>query len=69
MIYGTAWKRDQTAVLVVQALEAGFRRIDSANQPRHYNEDGAGAGIRTAIESGLVSREQLHVKIEPLGST
>lgn len=36
MLYGTAWKAERTAKLVQQALEAGFRGIDTAAQPRHY---------------------------------
>lgn len=36
MLYGTAWKADGTANLVYQALQAGFRGIDTAAQPRHY---------------------------------
>lgn len=38
MIYGTAWKKDDTARLVKIALESGFRAIDTACQPKHYNE-------------------------------
>lgn len=30
MIFGTAWKKEQTADLVKQALVAGFRGIDTA---------------------------------------
>ena len=37
IIYGTAWKKEQTAVLVEQAIEQGFRAIDTACQPKHYN--------------------------------
>jgi hypothetical protein len=36
--YGTAWKKDRTADLVAKAIKAGFRHIDTACQPRHYNE-------------------------------
>ena len=36
MIYGTAWKADRTAKLVYHALQAGFRGVDTAAQPRHY---------------------------------
>ena len=45
-IYGTAWKKDGTAALVRTAASAGFRAIDTANQPRHYQEPlvGGGAG-------------------------
>ena len=29
MLYGTAWKEDQTTKLVLQAFEAGFRGVDT----------------------------------------
>lgn len=45
LLYGTAWKEDDTARLVGLALEAGFRGIDTANQRRHYHEAGVGEGI------------------------
>ncbi|MEJ2657431.1 MAG: hypothetical protein P8012_09570 [Desulfobacterales bacterium] len=30
IIYGTAWKKDRTADLVVKAIQLGFRGIDTA---------------------------------------
>ena len=50
IIYGTAWKKEATAVLVRKALAAGYRAFDTANQKKHYSEDLAGLAIR---ESGL----------------
>jgi diketogulonate reductase-like aldo/keto reductase len=47
-MYGTAWKEDRTEDLVVRALAAGFRAIDTANQRKHYFEAGVGAGIARA---------------------
>ena len=38
IIYGTAWKKERTAELVVAAVLAGFRGIDTACQPKHYQE-------------------------------
>ena len=38
LIYGTAWKKERTTDLVVQAILAGFRGIDTACQPKHYSE-------------------------------
>ncbi len=61
-LYGTAWKEDQTERLTLLALQQGFRGIDTANQRRHYHEEGVGAGIRAAIESGLVTRDQLFLQ-------
>lgn len=60
-IYGTAWKKDRTTDLVHQAINAGFRAIDTAGQPKNYREDLVGEGIRRAIKEGTVRREDLHV--------
>lgn len=60
-IYGTAWKKDRTADLVHQAINSGFRAVDTAAQPKHYREDLVGEGIRRAIKEGTVRREDLHV--------
>lgn len=50
-IYGTAWKEGRTADLVEQALNNGFRGVDTACQPRHYKEPLVGEGIsRTGIK-------------------
>ena len=32
MLYGTAWKKDQTTQLVTQAFEAGFRGVDTVRK-------------------------------------
>ncbi|MCO4794818.1 MAG: aldo/keto reductase [Bacteriovoracaceae bacterium] len=45
LIYGTAWKKERTAELVELALRTGFRGVDTACQPKHYNEPGVGEGI------------------------
>ena len=62
LIYGTAWKKDQTRVLVKQALLAGFRGVDTAAQPKHYQEDLVGEGIRDAMREGGIKREELYVR-------
>lgn len=61
-LYGTAWKEDKTQELVETALRQGFRGIDTANQRRHYYEAAAGQAIQAAIESGLVTRDDLFVQ-------
>lgn len=63
LIYGTAWKGDRTADLVYQAIEAGFRAFATAAQPKHYREHLVGEGIRRAIFEGIVSREDLFVRL------
>ncbi|KAK1514109.1 aldo/keto reductase [Colletotrichum costaricense] len=45
LIYGTAWKKSQTAPLVASALAAGFRALDTAAS-HHYSEEGVGVGLR-----------------------
>ena len=60
LLYGTAWKKDDTARLVTTAIRLGFRGIDTACQPKHYNEPGVGEGIAAALTSG-VSRGDLHL--------
>ncbi|KAK3315301.1 NADP-dependent oxidoreductase domain-containing protein [Apodospora peruviana] len=62
IIYGTAWKQDQTANLVYEALKAGFRAIDTGSSSKHYNEEGAGVGIRRACAEGLVQRSDLFIQ-------
>jgi diketogulonate reductase-like aldo/keto reductase len=64
ILYGTAWKEDATESLVLGALTAGFRGIDTANQRKHYDEAGVGRGIARALGGGLagLSRDQLFVQ-------
>ena len=68
IIYGTAWKKDRTASLVEQAISTGFRGIDTACQPKHYDEAGVGQGISHCIQAGIVQREELYLqtKFTPL---
>eukprot|EP00312_Isochrysidales_sp_CCMP1244_P033718 CAMPEP_0202764422 /NCGR_PEP_ID=MMETSP1388-20130828/25816_1 /ASSEMBLY_ACC=CAM_ASM_000864 /TAXON_ID=37098 /ORGANISM="Isochrysis sp, Strain CCMP1244" /LENGTH=299 /DNA_ID=CAMNT_0049432887 /DNA_START=10 /DNA_END=909 /DNA_ORIENTATION=+ len=58
ILYGTAWKRERTCELVLAALRAGFRGIDTACQPKHYDEAAVGAALET---SGL-RRADLYVQ-------
>ncbi|KAI0181365.1 Aldo/keto reductase [Hypoxylon sp. FL1284] len=62
LLYGTAWKKDATADLVLLALKAGFRGIDTAAQPRHYKEPLVGAAVKQAILSGTVARGDLFIQ-------
>ncbi|KAI6778773.1 uncharacterized protein J7T54_007426 [Emericellopsis cladophorae] len=62
MMYGTAWKKEQTADLVYKAIKAGFRALDTAAQPKHYNEAGVGEGVRRAIREGIVRRQDLWIQ-------
>jgi diketogulonate reductase-like aldo/keto reductase len=66
-IYGTAWKKDATAGLVRTAITAGFKAIDTANQPRHYNEPMVGETLEALAAEGI-SRKSLFLqtKFTPL---
>jgi diketogulonate reductase-like aldo/keto reductase len=57
LIYGTAWKKERTAALVERALAAGVRGIDTACQPKHYDEPGVGRGVAAAGARGIARAE------------
>jgi len=63
-IYGTAWKKDRTTSLVVQAVNAGFRAIDTANQRRHYYEEDVGKALEQLYaDSNLsIKREDIFLQ-------
>jgi len=67
LLYGTAWKKDKTADLVTSAVKYGFRGIDTACQPKHYNEAGVGEAIQRLSREGI-SRQDLYIqtKFTPL---
>jgi diketogulonate reductase-like aldo/keto reductase len=62
IMYGTAWKKDKTAAYVEEAAVAGFRFIDTACQPKHYNEVGVGVGWRKAATSLGLQREDFFLQ-------
>jgi len=62
LVYGTAWKKDTTARLVSAAIESGFRLIDTACQPKHYNEAGVGEGWRDAAKKLNINREDVYLQ-------
>jgi len=61
-LYGTAWKEDRTAALAEQALRAGFRGIDTANQRKHYFEPGVGEALTSVYREGIVTRPDLFLQ-------
>jgi diketogulonate reductase-like aldo/keto reductase len=61
-LYGTAWKEERTPTLVELALRAGFRGIDTANQRRHYFEEGVGEGLAAAYRAGVITRADLFLQ-------
>lgn len=67
ILYGTAWKKDRTADLVEAAIRLGFRGVDTACQPRHYDERGVGAGVAACLRNGLLRDEPyLQTKFTPV---
>jgi len=61
IIYGSAWKKSDTGPLVAAAIRQGFRAIDTACQPKHYDEAGVGTGVAACLNTGL-SREDLFLQ-------
>ena len=67
IIYGTAWKKADTARLVRTAIQRGFRGIDTACQPKHYDEAGVGAGVALCLNAALVRADlYLQTKFTPV---
>jgi len=62
ILYGTAWKEARTEALTFDAINRGFRGIDTANQRRHYFEDGVGAALAAAIACGVVCRQDIFIQ-------
>ncbi|GAU96241.1 hypothetical protein RvY_07712 [Ramazzottius varieornatus] len=61
-IYGTAWKKDRTTDLIMKAVLAGFRGIDTANQEKHYREDLVGAALGQLQQNHGIRREDLFIQ-------
>jgi diketogulonate reductase-like aldo/keto reductase len=67
IIYGTAWKKERTADLVEKAVLAGFRGIDTAGQPKHYDEPLVGEAIDRLKANGFRRGDLfLQTKFSPL---
>ncbi len=68
IIYGTAWKEERTAELTYRALGVGFRAIDTAGQPKHYDEAGIGIALAHAREGLALGRGDIFLqsKFTPL---
>ncbi|HEX2148820.1 MAG TPA: aldo/keto reductase [Actinomycetota bacterium] len=61
-LYGTAWKEDRTYGLVREALRAGFRGIDTANQRKHYFEAEVGRAVADEMAGGTLTRQDLFLQ-------
>jgi diketogulonate reductase-like aldo/keto reductase len=62
LMYGTAWKEEDTAAYTQQAIRCGFRAIDTANQRKHYYEAGVGEAIQASIGAGICQRKDLFLQ-------
>lgn len=62
ILYGTAWKEEATPSCVIDALDAGFRGIDTANQRKHYNEEGVGNALEAKIREGFIARSDIFIQ-------
>lgn len=60
-MYGTAWKKEATTALVVQAVEAGFTAVDTANQLIHYEEARVGQALEQVAKQGM-TRDKLFLQ-------
>ncbi|OGW68169.1 MAG: xylose reductase [Nitrospirae bacterium RIFCSPLOWO2_02_FULL_62_14] len=60
-MYGTAWKKEATTRLVLQAVAAGFTAIDTANQLIHYQEALVGEALLALAQQGI-RRESLFLQ-------
>ena len=61
ILYGTAFKFENSGTLTEKALKAGFRAIDTAGGKPQYEEKLVGDGIAAALAAGVCKREQLYV--------
>jgi diketogulonate reductase-like aldo/keto reductase len=62
LVYGTAWKKERTAEYVELAVRSGFRFIDTACQPKHYNEAGVGEGWSKAAKELGIPRSDIFLQ-------
>ncbi|HAT1660645.1 TPA: aldo/keto reductase [Legionella pneumophila] len=61
-IYGTAWKKKRTSELVELALKTGFRGIDTANQRKHYYEEGVGYALQQYYKKSGILRDDIFLQ-------
>ena len=61
-LYGTAWKEADTQPLTELALRHRFRGIDTANQRKHYDEAAVGRAVQSALDAGVLKRDELFLQ-------
>jgi len=62
LLYGTAWKEDRTTDLCTEAFKVGFKGVDTACQPKHYQEHLVGDALQAAFTSGTLKREETWIQ-------
>jgi diketogulonate reductase-like aldo/keto reductase len=62
IIYGTAWKKEKTKDIVVKAIKTGYRAIDTACQPKHYQENLVGDAIESLIKNNTITRNDIFIQ-------
>lgn len=62
LLYGTAWKESDTQRCVEDALENGFRAIDTANQRKHYFEAAVGEALKKTFSQGKLTRKDIFLQ-------
>lgn len=62
LLYGTAWKGEVTASLVLQAFANGFRGVDVSGQRKHYREDLVGEAILNVEKELGIKREEVWIQ-------
>ena len=67
IIYGTAWKKNRTTDYVLKAFHCGFRGVDTACQPKHYQEPLVGEALQQLHKHGVERSDYyLQTKFTPL---
>jgi diketogulonate reductase-like aldo/keto reductase len=61
-LYGTAWKEESTTRCVEEAIQAGFRGVDTANQRKHYFEAGVGKALQNIYASTQITRADIFLQ-------
>ncbi|KAH9047915.1 Aldo/keto reductase [Lactarius hengduanensis] len=62
IIYGTAWKKERTTALVVSAVLAGFRAIDTGQSSEYHLEDLVGEALEILYRKHGYKREDLFLQ-------
>ncbi|CAF1340596.1 unnamed protein product [Didymodactylos carnosus] len=62
LIYGTAWKKERTKDLVIKAFLTGFRGVDTACQPKHYQEELVGEAVSILQSQYNIDRRDIFIQ-------